>query len=199
MLETAMGAMTGLGVGGAMKSYKAEKAAGRAEAAGYALRAKTLKEEGKATIEKGLEEQRIIKERAKRLLATQKAIAAAQGGAFTGSNIAILADTAAQAEWDASMTMRNYELEAQGLYQQAGYQQLYGKLAKRTANIRAMTGLFGDMFNIGQMYIPYLASKTPKTTVKRWSPNKLKPSDIGQFGPKGSGLIMGSFPSRAYA
>lgn len=136
-------------------SYRSEKKAGEIAQAGYEANAASLRSESKAVIEAGIEEQFLARERVRRLLASQKVAIAAGGGNIGGSNLILMADTAAQAERDIKMQMRNREVEASRLLKTANIQSAYGQAAKQTANARALSNLFGGSVKLASIYYPY--------------------------------------------
>lgn len=154
-LETALMAGMGVNAAGTVFSSLMARQEGRGEQKIYDANAAVLRQEADAALEKGNEEAVLIKERARKLLAMQIANSAAGGGDLSGSTLAVIGNSAFEAERDVQMTLRNAQLDARGLRNKATIQNAYGSAARRTGNIRAVTNLFGGISSMLPLYASY--------------------------------------------
>jgi hypothetical protein len=154
-LESAMLMSMGVQAAGMGFSASAERRAGQEEQQVYEANAAVLDREAGAAIEAGREEGGLLRERARRLLASQIAAAGAGGGDLGGSTAAVIGDSAYLAERDVQTTLRNSELEAQGLRNRATIQRAYGTAAGRAGNLRAMASVFQGASNMLPLYLSY--------------------------------------------
>lgn len=136
-------ASLGLGIGGTMSSFMAQRGAAKTEADIYAANVASLKEEAEGIIEEGKSAADILRERSKRFLSTQRARYAATGAEISGSPLLVMAEDYGQAERDVQETLRMSELKAEGIYGQAGIMGAKGKAAGKAATIRGWTTLLG--------------------------------------------------------
>lgn len=148
-------ASMGLGIGGTVSSFMAERQAGRTESDILKYNAEVLKLQGAAKIRQGISESQIMRERARRLLSTQKAKIAGFGGEISGSKLVVLAEDYGLAQLDIDQMMRNAELEAGGLTSEAGLMTQKARLAKKTGNVRAWTSLMGGGSQLLSQYAMY--------------------------------------------
>lgn len=111
-------------------------------------------QEAEATRQAGQYESREKRKEGQRLIAQQVAQAGAQGGQITGSNLAILAETAKEIEADALMIQHNYDVKATQLKNEGAIAAYQGRSARSAARIRTFaklgTGL-GSMYFMGGM------------------------------------------------
>lgn len=122
------------------------------------LEQRRLNQQADLELEAGRVESREKRKEARRVKASQIAQIAASGGLLTGSKLEILADTAFEFESDARTIMRNFQVRAGGLRFEGALARYRGQLARRSARIRAATGL---MKNIGgALLLSSLASPT---------------------------------------
>lgn len=150
---------------------------------GGALSAFSTLEEGEEAAEQGkiMQQQYAAEAAATRMASGEKArmkrkegreIEAEQvtalGGKISGSNLLVLMDTARKVEMDASTIERNASVKAGYLEQKGRIARYKGKMAKRSAGIRALAGAVST---IGQAYFLYHYPQ-PKTITKLSAENK---------------------------
>ena len=93
--------------------------------------------------EAGSHEAREKRKEARRAQASQIAQMAANGGAITGSNLSILANTSREFEADALVVSRNFGVKAMELRNKGALVRWQGRLARRNARIRGAVN-FGE-------------------------------------------------------
>lgn len=169
-LETALMVSMGVNAAGSVFSAMSSRQQGRDEKAIYDANAEMLRGEAAAQVEKGRDEASLIKERARKLMASQIAAAGAGGGDLGGSTGVLITDSAFEAERDVQTTLRNANLDAQSLRNKANIQNAYGKAAKRAGNIRAITSLFQGAADMLPLYTSYSRMGGAKQLrgVKKW-------------------------------
>ena len=97
--------------------------------------------QAKSVQEAGQLESREKRKQAKRAQASQIAQMAANGGAITGSNLSLLANTSREFEADALVISRNYGVKAMELRNKGALVRYQGRLARRSSRIRGATNL----------------------------------------------------------
>jgi hypothetical protein len=108
--------------------------------------------EAEAAREAGQYESREKRKEAQRFRAKQIARMYANGGLLTGSNLTILADTAAEFEMDAVLIQHGYDVEAVRLRNQGSLAAYQGRLTRRASRMRAFGMGMSGAANIGAMY-----------------------------------------------
>ena len=121
--------------------YKATLDEGK-DAAKYAkIQQQQINAQAKSVQEVGQQESREKRKQAKRAQASQIAQMAANGGAITGSNLSILANTSREFEADALVISRNYGVKAMELRNKGSLVRWQGRLARRSARVRGAANL----------------------------------------------------------
>lgn len=131
-------AVAGLSAG---LEYQGAKEQGKADLAVARYNARIQENESIRTRNKGVEEENIHREKAGRLLETQRAQLAASGVALgEGSALTILDDTRFAADRDALRIRDNYRDQADAQKTQSELTLLQGKNARRLARIKGVYG-----------------------------------------------------------
>ncbi len=138
-------------VGGMALSYQQTIQEGKDAAELAKIQQQQLDAQAKSVDEAGQFESREKRKEGKRAIASQIAQMSANGGQITGSNLAIVANTAKVFEGDALVTARNYGMRAMELRNKGELVNWQGQLAKRNARIRATAGLFSGAAMMGMM------------------------------------------------
>lgn len=156
---------TALAIGGMALSYKQTLDEGKQAAKMAKIQQQQLNAQAKSVQEAGSHESREKRKQAKRAQASQIAQMAANGGAITGSNLSILANTSREFEADALVISRNYGIKAMELRNKGALVRYQGRLARRSSRIRGAANLatgIGTMFLMGQMgKAPNTGNKLP--------------------------------------
>lgn len=145
--------MTLLAIAGAglALSYKATLDEGKEAAKLAKEQQRQLNAQAKSVSEVGQQESREKRKQAKRAQASQIAQMAANGGAITGSNLSILANTSREFEADALVISRNYGIKAMELRNKGALVRYQGRLARRSARIRGAGNLAAGIGTIALM------------------------------------------------
>ena len=140
----------GASVGGLALSYKQTLDEGKEAAKLAKEQQQQINRQAKSVQEAGAYESREKRKQAKRAQASQIAQMAANGGAITGSNLSILANTSREFESDALVISRNYGIKAMELRNKGALVRWQGQLARRNARVRGAANL---ATGIGTMYM----------------------------------------------
>ncbi len=122
-------------------SYKATLDEGKDAAKFAKIQQEQINRQAKSVQEAGQQESREKRKQAKRAQASQIAQMAANGGAITGSNLSILANTSREFEADALVISRNYGVKAMELRNKGSLVRWQGRLARRSARVRGAGNL----------------------------------------------------------
>ena len=109
------------------------------------------REEAKATRAAGAYASREKRKEGQQYKGTAIANMVARGGMLNGSNIEILAESAANFEADARLIAHNYKVEANRTLQQGLWARYQGQVERRASRIRAFGNLMGDVGRIAAM------------------------------------------------
>jgi hypothetical protein len=110
-----------------------------------------INRQAKSVQEVGQQESREKRKQAKRAQASQIAQMAANGGAITGSNLSLLANTSREFEADALVISRNFGVKAMELRNKGSLVRFQGRLARRSARIRGAANLAKGIGTIALM------------------------------------------------
>jgi hypothetical protein len=134
-----------------------------------------INRQAKSVQEVGQQESREKRKQAKRAQASQIAQMAANGGAITGSNLSLLANTSREFEADALVISRNFGVRAMELRNKGSLVRFQGRLARRAARVRGATNLakgIGQLALLGNIpgkapgtgnALPQVGTVTPQT------------------------------------
>lgn len=122
-------------------SYKATLDEGKDAAKFAKIQQQQINAQAKSVQEAGQQESREKRKQAKRFQASQIAQMAANGGAITGSNLSLLANTSREFEADALVISRNFGVRAMELRNKGSLVRFQGRLARRSARIRGAANL----------------------------------------------------------
>ena len=151
--------MTVVGGAGLAMSYSQTLSEGKQAASLAKKEQQQINAQAKSVQEAGSYEAREKRKEAKRAQASQIAQMAANGGAITGSNLSILANTSREFEADALVISRNYGIKAMELRNKGKLVRWHGQLARRNSRIKGAANL---ATGIGTMYLmSNMGGKTP--------------------------------------
>lgn len=146
------GAAAALSAYSAVSTAQAQKAAGKYDEEVAEQNAEINKRAGIDAQQRGADEAAQIKDRARRIAASQRAGAAAGGVTVdTGSALDLLTETAGMGELDALTRMNNAQREAYGYQVQGMNNKAQGKLARYRGNSQARGTLLTGATNIASM------------------------------------------------
>jgi len=157
----------GAGIGGLSLSYQQTLEEGKEADRLAKIQQQQLIAQSKSVREAGQHESREKRKQAHRAQASQIAQMAANGGAITGSNLSILANTAREFEADALVISRNFGIKAMELRNKGALVRWQGRVAKRSARVRGAANLatgIGTIFLLSKMKKPGSGSPTSAGT-----------------------------------
>lgn len=140
-----------IGAGGLMSAYS-QLQAGKAAADVADYNAQVLEYQAGVSRETAAYEEKRLRRAAERIKSTQRARYAKAGVTFEGSPLAVLADTAAEAEMDALAIRYAGETRAASYEMEAIGSRWEGKMAKMTGRIGAMQTILSTGGQVGYLY-----------------------------------------------